>query len=148
MFYLTMHWAYLVISHGTYGKGRKEGNVLFNHALNTFYLRLCGIRHMVKDHTDSKRGKDTHCHMGYSFWLTERVLLYASSHRQDNTYHSLCYTSHGTINSTMGSPWRIDLMTHRTTSEHSYHGTTSCSLYSKDAQTERKPIATTLWAPL
>ena len=33
----------------------KEGNVLFNDALNTFYLWLCGIRHMIKDHTDSKR---------------------------------------------------------------------------------------------
>ena len=34
----------------------KEGNVLFNDALNTFYLRLFGIRHMVKVHSDSKRG--------------------------------------------------------------------------------------------
>ena len=32
---------------------RKEGNVLFNDALNTFYLRLYGVRHMVKDHSDS-----------------------------------------------------------------------------------------------
>ena len=32
---------------------RKEGSVLFNDALNTFYLRLNGIRHMVKDHSDS-----------------------------------------------------------------------------------------------
>ena len=31
--------------------GRKEGNVLFNDALNTFYLRLYGVRHMVKDHS-------------------------------------------------------------------------------------------------
>ena len=36
--------------------GRKEGNVLFNDALNTFYLQLYGIRHMVKDHSDSERG--------------------------------------------------------------------------------------------
>ena len=35
---------------------RKEGNVLFNDALNTFYLRLYGVRHMVKYHTDSERG--------------------------------------------------------------------------------------------
>ena len=34
----------------------KEGNVLFNDALNTFHLRLYGIRHMVKDHLDSERG--------------------------------------------------------------------------------------------
>ena len=34
----------------------KEGNVLFNGALNTFYLRLYGVRHMVKDHSDSEKG--------------------------------------------------------------------------------------------
>ena len=32
-----------------------EGSVLFNDALNTFYLRLYGVRHMVKDHSDSER---------------------------------------------------------------------------------------------
>ncbi len=32
------------------------GNVLFNDALNTFYLRLYGVRHMVKDHSDRERG--------------------------------------------------------------------------------------------
>ena len=37
-------------------KGRKEGNILFNDALNTFYLRLYGVGHMVKDHSDSERG--------------------------------------------------------------------------------------------
>ena len=34
---------------------RKEGNVLFNDTLNTFYLRLYGIGHMVKFHSDSER---------------------------------------------------------------------------------------------
>ena len=29
---------------------------LFNDALNTFYLRLYGVRHMVKDHSDSEKG--------------------------------------------------------------------------------------------
>ena len=33
----------------------KEGNVLFNNTLKTFYLQLYGVRHMVKDHTDNKR---------------------------------------------------------------------------------------------
>ena len=46
--------------------------------------------------------------IGYSFRLTARVLLYAPSHRQDNTYHGLCYTSHGALagtrNSSMGPP--------------------------------------------
>ena len=37
--------------------GKKKGNVLFNDALNTFYLRLYGVRHnMVKDHSDSEKG--------------------------------------------------------------------------------------------
>ena len=34
----------------------QEGNVLFNNALNTFYLRLYGVRHMGKDHSDSEKG--------------------------------------------------------------------------------------------
>ena len=40
--------------------------------------------------------KETRCrHIGYSYRLVARVLLYAPSHRQDNTYHGLCYTSRG-----------------------------------------------------
>ena len=31
-------------------------NVLFNDALNTFYLWLYGVIHMVKDQSDSERG--------------------------------------------------------------------------------------------
>ena len=31
------------------------GNVLFNDALNTFYLRLYGVGHIVKYHSDSER---------------------------------------------------------------------------------------------
>ena len=34
----------------------RERNVLFNDALNTFYLRLYGVGHMVKDHSDSEKG--------------------------------------------------------------------------------------------
>ena len=50
---------------------------------------------------------DTRCrHIGYSYRLTARVLLYAPSHRQDNTYHGLGYTSRGVLaetrNSSMG----------------------------------------------
>ena len=44
--------------------------------------------------------------MDYSFPLTAMVLLYAPSHRQDSTYHGLCYTSRGALagtrNSSMG----------------------------------------------
>ena len=42
---------------------------------------------------------ETRCRQ--SFRLAERVLLYASSHTQDNTYHGLCYTSRGALAGTM-----------------------------------------------
>ena len=35
---------------------RKKGNILFNDTFNTFYLRLYGVGHMVKDQSDSERG--------------------------------------------------------------------------------------------
>ena len=64
--------------------------------------------------------EETHCclYMGYSFWLSARDLLYASSLRQDRTCYDLCYTSCGalarTTNSSMGPPWRIDPKIHCT----------------------------------
>ena len=39
----------------------KEGNVLFNDTLNTFYLQLYGVGHMVKDHSDSERKEGRKC---------------------------------------------------------------------------------------
>ena len=53
--------------------------------------------------------KETRCrHIAYSYRLTARVVLYAPSHRHDNTYHGLCYTSRGALagtrNSSIGSP--------------------------------------------
>ena len=67
---------------------------------------------MVKDHSDRERyvgySFRLWCHMGYSFRLGAKFILCASSHRQDNTYHSLCYTSRGALagtrNSSMGLP--------------------------------------------
>ena len=47
--------------------------------------------------------EETRCHMGYSFQLTARVLLYAPSHRQDSTYTAFV-TAFGTRNSSMGPP--------------------------------------------
>ena len=34
----------MVKDHSDSGRGRKEGNILFNDALNTFYLRLYGVK--------------------------------------------------------------------------------------------------------
>ena len=53
----TRHWETEITQRLSHLKtGRKEGNVLFNDPLNTFYLRLNGIGHMVKDHSDSEKG--------------------------------------------------------------------------------------------
>ena len=56
---------------------------------------------MVKDHSDSEKGNLLPPHIAYR--LTARVLLYALSHRQDNTYHGLCYTSRGALAGTRNS---------------------------------------------
>ena len=98
----------------------EEGNVSVNDGLNTFSVTVCRHRRMVygsrrqqeRNHLFNgvlrkERERDmwlrtilivrdeTRCrHIGYSFQLTVRVLLYVPSHRQDSTYHSLCYTSH------------------------------------------------------
>ena len=74
---------------------------------------------MVKDHPVREVTCCQH-RTGYSFRLVAMVLLYAPSHRQDSTYYGLCYTSHrtlsGTRNRSMGPPWEIDPITHRTVS--------------------------------
>ena len=47
-----------IMAGGIRKEGRKEGNVLFNEALNTFYLQLYGVEHMLQDHSDSERGSN------------------------------------------------------------------------------------------
>ena len=83
-----------------------NGIVLFNNALNTFYLRLYGVRHMVKDHSDSEKGNPLPPH---------RLLFPINSKGSfictipDRIAHNgLCYTSRGALagtrNSSMGPP--------------------------------------------
>ena len=62
--------------------------------------------------------KETRCrHIGYSFRLAARVILYALSHTRDNTYHGLCYTSHGALAGTRNSSMAASrqLFSHRIT---------------------------------
>ena len=47
----------------TQWKRKREREILFNDALNTFYLRLYGVRHMVKDHSDSEKGNPLPPHL-------------------------------------------------------------------------------------
>ena len=56
MFYLTTHSTHFIYSYMASDTGERERNVLFNDTLNTFYLRLYGVRHMVTDHSDSEKG--------------------------------------------------------------------------------------------
>ena len=87
-------------------EGREEMFYLMTHSTHFIY------GYMASDiwlRTILIAREETRCrYMGYSFRLTARVLLYASSHRQDNTYHGLCYTSRGALagtkNSSMGPP--------------------------------------------
>ena len=58
---------------------RKEGNVLFNDALNGC-LWFYGVRYMVNDHSDSGRGNLLL--LLYRLLFPIRNLLYAPSHRQ------------------------------------------------------------------
>ena len=51
----SFNWCVSAVSVDALEAERKEGNVLFNDALNTFYLRLYGVRQMVKYYTDSER---------------------------------------------------------------------------------------------
>ena len=83
-------------------EGRKEGNVLFNDALNTFYLRLYGVRHMVKDHSDSEKGNP----------LPPHSLLLSINSKGSficTIPQTGCYISRGTLagmrNSSMGASW-------------------------------------------
>ena len=62
-----------------------------------FYLRLYGVRLMVKDHSDSERGNPLLPH-GLCFPISSKgCFIYAPSYKQDSTYHSLCYTSRGAL---------------------------------------------------
>ena len=57
---------------------------------------------MVKDHSNSARGNPLLPH-GLLFRSATRVLLYALTHRQSNTYHGVSYTSHGALTATRNS---------------------------------------------
>ena len=83
------HWAHFIYGYKwrqTYGKvpisesGRKEMCYLTAHWTHFSY------GYMVKDHSDSER-EETRSRL----WVTlSDFFLYASSNRQDNTYHGVC----------------------------------------------------------
>ena len=65
-------------------KGRKEMFYLMTHSQHFIYGYMASD---IRLRTILIVRKETRCrHIGYSFRLTARVLLYAPSHRQDSTY--------------------------------------------------------------
>ena len=88
-------WWDRISSRCFYKTGRKEMFYLMTHSTHFIY------GYMASDiwlRTIPIVRKETRCcHIGYSFRLTTRVLLYAPSHRQDSSYHSLCYTSRAAL---------------------------------------------------
>ena len=100
-------------------KQRRKGNVLFGNAVNTFYFTLIWRWTYRKGPLKKLERKPVAATTEATlFRLTERVLLYTSSHRQDSTYYCLCYTSRGALNGTrdrsMDPLWEINPTTHRT----------------------------------
>ena len=78
-------------------EGRKEGNVLFNDALNTFYSRLYGVRYMIKDHSDSewKEGRNS-----FILRRTQHILFtvilrqtYDMHHHTDRIAHTAAFVA-------------------------------------------------------
>ena len=70
--------------------GREEGNVLFNDTLNTFYLWLYGVGHMVKCHSDKKEETCFH-HMGYTFRSAAR--FFYKHHPTDRIAHTIAFVT-------------------------------------------------------
>ena len=69
-------------------KGRK---CLFNDALNTFYLRLYSVRHMVKDHSDSEIGNPLPPH-GLLFSINSKGSFICTMHHPtDRIAHTTAF---------------------------------------------------------
>ena len=70
---------------------RKEGNDLFNDALNTFFnLRLYGVEHMVKDQR-RERKPAAHTSQATFFYYQHGVL--DMHHRTDRTAHTTAFVT-------------------------------------------------------
>ena len=85
----------------------KEGNILFNNTLNTFNLRLCRIRHMVKVHSDSEK-ENTLLPHGLLFPISSKGSFMCTIPDRIAHTSAFCYTSHGALagtgNSSMDPP--------------------------------------------
>ena len=72
--------------------GRKEMFYLTTHSTH-FYFRLYGIRHMVKDHSDSEKGNPLMSLHGLLFSISSKGSFIWCIPQAG--YYDLCYTSCG-----------------------------------------------------
>ena len=106
-------------------QGRKE---MFY--LTTLYLRLCGVGHMVKDHSDSEKGNPLMPH-GLLFPISSKGSFTGT--KSYRIAHTMAFVTQVVEHwlereiAQWSTPWRIDPTTHCTMSECSYHGATSRS---------------------
>ena len=104
---------------------KTDGHVLFNNVLNTFYLRLHGVKNMLKDHSDSERGNLLPPLHGLRFLISSKGSFICTIPKIRCLYHSLYYTSRGklagTRNSSIGPPWMIDPRNHHGSSITELH---------------------------
>ena len=68
-----------------------KGSVLFNDALNTLYLRLYSVRHMVKDHSDSERKTAGSTWATLSDWQQGFFYMH---HPTDRITHTTAFVTH------------------------------------------------------
>ena len=74
-------WVYVL-------EGRKEMFYLTTHSTHFIYGYVASDIWFT-NHSDSEKENPLPPHIGYSFRLAARVLLYAPSYRQDSTHHGL-----------------------------------------------------------
>ena len=61
-FSLSLHQSWSTGWNEKYLNGKRERNVLFHDALNTFYILLYGVRHKLNNHSDRERGNPLPSH--------------------------------------------------------------------------------------
>ena len=120
MFYLTTHSTHFIYGYMVSDIWLRTILYLMIHSTH-FILCLYGIRHIVRDHSDSERGN----------WLPPiHVLLFLFSSKgsficiiPQTGFYMSCRALTVTRNRSVGPPWGIDLMTIHTINQMFYHKT-------------------------
>ena len=71
---------------------KKEENILFNDTLNTFYIWLYYLEHMVKEHSDSERGNPLPPLNGLLILISSKFFFYMQ-HPTDRIAHIIAFVT-------------------------------------------------------